>query len=210
LQNKLFFRSFQAVGRQLAEASPSSLNLLDKPSTTPARFNNLNNASKGFTTCMPLLDRNAKGYPSPSKSIPCRSQRSLHWYLHDHLDGFNMMSIPIPDTQYNGTIAWRTTIATIAYKGVSMHTFATPPAKIVSINCGFVSVSTSGGGLFFTPIGADSSFDLVSYSIVLVTQSINSIEMVTFSTPGTVSSTNGTILSGTSTKFTFGSVNDPY
>jgi hypothetical protein len=61
------------------------------------------------------------------------------------VDGFNMMSVSTPGTQYNGTIPWRATITTIVYKGVAMHTFATPPAKIVSINCGFVSVSTTSG-----------------------------------------------------------------
>jgi hypothetical protein len=74
-----------------------------------------------------------------------------------------------PDMDYNQTITWKSTIPTIVYKGLSMSQFSTPQTKIVSLNCGFTSVSTTGGSIFTRPIGADSGLDIISFTLLMVT-----------------------------------------
>lgn len=109
---------------------------------------------------------------------------------------------------YTFTKNWRATLPGTIHYGLGLINFVASPQKIISYQTLISSISTTTSEINFNPVGYEAGFKYLYFSILIITEENNFVELVSLQGT-TTSSSKGYSLTGSSTKFTFGGTDDP-
>lgn len=103
---------------------------------------------------------------------------------------------------HNFTLTWRSTLPSVLSASLTLYNFKTAPNSILSFRTSFSSVNTTSAVVNLNPVGSQSLLTYISFSVIVITQDTNSIEILTVEASNiTVTSSNNYAINVLSNKF---------
>ena len=140
--------------------------------------------------------------------LPGPHPRPLPRYLFSHSDRIFLWSTNGPDHRqsaggYSFSLTWRSALPGVHASALGIFNFKTGPNSILSFRAELQNMTISRGAVLLEPKGTQAGIVFLAFSLVIVTQDTNYLELVVLSltnlTPG-----SDPILNANSSKFSFG------
>ena len=147
--------------------------------------------------------------------LPGSYSRSLFRYFDSEIDRVLLWSANFYNPShgevaggYSFPISWRYSLPRVQPSALGVYNFYTGQYSMLSFQAELTSMTTTGGAVLLEPKGTKASIIFLAFSVVIVTQDTNYLELIVLSrtklNPG-----NSPLIYVNSSKFSFGNTSSP-
>ena len=139
--------------------------------------------------------------------LPGSHSQPLLRYFSSKLDRISLWSASGPSHAevvggYNFALSWRYSLSGVHSSALGLYNFKTGPNSYLGFTAELKNMTNNGGFILFKPIGAQANIVFLAFSVIVVTQDTNFIEVLAFSlNPGVATYANSSKFSFTTTTY---------